>query len=315
MKSMTSKVAPLVATLFIAFAVASLHAADGVLIVEHVTSGGNTRTTEMQIEKTRMRIDLGGKQFLIFDGAKQVLDLINVDKKTYIEMTKADLERLASQMQGATARMQAQLEKMPPAQRKQMETLMKDRGMGAVAKTEYKRAGSGQVGKWSCDRYEGFQNGTKISELCTVDPRVLGLAATDFAVADQAAAFFKTALPQGNSQFFGIGKIEDQGFSGFPVRSVFTVAGQQTTTELSEVGRQAFADALFAVPAGYTKQPPIGGRGRGGRLDRERRPYSDPSPLVTSTYRSPSSYPTRTCHGLQQTSQSCTSVPITSGSR
>lgn len=84
-------------------------------------------------------------------------------------------------------------------------------------------------------------------------------------MADEAATFFKSAIPQGNNQFFGIGRIEDQGFSGFPVRSVFTFAGRQTTTELIEVSRQTFADALFAVPAGYTKQPSIGGRGPGGR--------------------------------------------------
>lgn len=130
MKSITSKVAPLATAVSILIAAASLQAANGVLIVEHVTSGGNTRTTEMQLEKTRMRVDLSGTQFMVFDGVKQVLDMINTDKKTYIEMTKADLERLASQMQGASARMQAQLEKMPPAQRKQMEALMKDRAWG-----------------------------------------------------------------------------------------------------------------------------------------------------------------------------------------
>ncbi len=269
MKSTASKVAPLVITVFIAVAVGSLQAADGVLIVEHVTSGGNTRTTEMQLERTRMRTELSsgaaGKQVMVFDGAKQVLDMINLDKKTYIEMTKADVERLASQAQGAMARMQEQVAKMPPEQRKQMEALMKGRGMAATpAKTEYKKVGSGQVGKWACDKYEGYQNGQKISELCTVDPRILGLTMTDFAVAEQAAAFFKSAVPQGTNQFFGIGKIEDQGFSGFPVRSVFTFAGQQTTTELSEVSRQTFADALFAVPAGFTKQV-LGGRGPGGR--------------------------------------------------
>lgn len=264
MKSIASKAALL--AIAVAVAVGSLHAADGVLIVQRVTTGANTRTTEMQFEKNRMRTELsngtGGKQVMVFDGTKPVLHMINIDKKTYIEMTKADLERLAAQSQGAMAQMKAQLEKMPPAQRQQMETLMKDRGMGAApAKTEYKKVGTGQVGKWTCDKYEGFQNGQRISELCTVDPRALGLTAADFAVAEQAAAFFKSAVPQGANQFFGIGKVEDQGFSGFPVRSVFTFAGQQTTTELSEVSHQTFADALFAVPSGFTKQSLTGGRG------------------------------------------------------
>ena len=42
--------------------------------------------------------------------------------------------------------------------------------------------------------------------------------------------------------------------------------------------------------------------------------HSDPSARLTSTFRAPASHETRTSHGLQQTSQSCTKLPCTSGS-
>ena len=58
--------------------------------------------------------------------------------------------------------------------------------------------------------------------------------------------------------------ITGQGFPGMPVRTVTTVGANTTTSEITDISRQTFADALFQVPAGFTKQdmPTMGGRGR-----------------------------------------------------
>ena len=48
-----------------------LFAADGVLVVEKTTTGANVRTSQIQIEKTRMRAEVegpNGQQVMIFDG-------------------------------------------------------------------------------------------------------------------------------------------------------------------------------------------------------------------------------------------------------
>ena len=68
------------------------------------------------------------------------------------------------------------------------------------------------------------------------------------------------------SQMFSLGSVEVQGYPGVPVRSTFTIAGKEIVSEITEVSRQSFADASYAVPDGYTKQAfgPMGrGRGRG----------------------------------------------------
>ena len=56
--------------------------------------------------------------------------LIDDDGKTYNEMTKADVDRMGGQMDGAMAQMQEQMKSMPPEQRARMEALMKGRGGG-----------------------------------------------------------------------------------------------------------------------------------------------------------------------------------------
>src|SRR6185369_830261 len=71
-----------------------LYAADGVLIVEKTTSGGNTKTSQIQIEKERMRAESADGQTVVFDGTRQVLWLVNDGRKSYNEMTKADADRM-----------------------------------------------------------------------------------------------------------------------------------------------------------------------------------------------------------------------------
>jgi len=236
-------------------------AAEGIQIVQRVTSGASPTTTQMQIESTRLRTEItdqnGASQVVIFDGTKQVLYIVDNARKTYTEMTKADMEKMQAQVQQMMTQMQAALEKMPPAQRAQMEALMKGRmgGMSPTApKIESKRAGTDKVGRWTCDKYEVIVNGEKMSDVCTVDPSALGVTAKDLAVSRQLAEFFSALVPQMAAQVFTVGQVDQQGFAGFPVRSIVSVAGRTMTTEVVEASRQTFEDSLFAVPAGFTRQ-------------------------------------------------------------
>jgi hypothetical protein len=255
-------------------------AADGLLIVQKTTGGGTPQTNQIQIESKRMRAEssspTGGKAVIMFDSAKEVLIMVDMDKKTYSEMTRADVDAIgaqmanaAPQMAAAMAAMQEQLKSMPPEQRAQVEAMMKGRmggaGMPGAApkKIQYRKAGTATVGKWTCDKYDGFEGEQKTSEVCTVDPKALGFAASDFEVTKQLMAFFKRLMPQMADQMFSIGTQEDQGFTGVPVRQMVTVGGRQITSEISEVSRQTFPDSVFQVPAGFQKTDMMGGRGRG----------------------------------------------------
>ena len=174
-------------------------------------------------------------------------------------MTKADVDRMQQQMQG----MMAQMQNLPPAVRAQMEA----RGMGAApmtpAKREYRRNGTDKVGRWTCDKYHVIQNGQLTGSLCTVAPSALGVALGEFEIAQQMASFFASAMPQMANEVSTVGKLEEQGFSGFPVKQVTTVSGQTVTVEVTEIKRQPIDDALFVVPAGFTKQDILGGMGPG----------------------------------------------------
>ncbi len=269
---MISRFVPIAAAVVLGLAGAA-EAADGIQIVQKVTNGTTAQTFQIQMDNTHMRAEIesqGRRQVVLFDGTHQVLDIIDVDRKTYTEMTKADVDRMATQMQGAMAMMQQQMANMPPAQRAQMEAMMRGRGMpgaAAVAKTEYKRNGTDHVSRWTCDKYDGYQNGEKTSELCTVAPTALGFGLTDLDVSRQLAEFYSKLVPQQADQIISVGRMEDQGFSGFPVRRVFKIGSNQATMEVVEAGHANIPASQFAVPAGFTKAEvpgmgAMGGRGR-----------------------------------------------------
>jgi hypothetical protein len=253
----------------------SAGAADGVLVVEKTTSATGTRTTQVQLEKNRMRAETAsrGADVVIFDGTAQVLRILDTDGKSYREMTKADVDSMGDQLGQMMAMMREQLAKMPPEQRAQVEAMMQGRGggpgMGAMSapQIEYRKAGSDTVGKWACEKYEGYREGRKVAELCTVSPQALGFTPADFAVSEQLTEFFSKLAPQIGDQVFRVGKAGPQGFSGVPVRRItFGADGTPSTTaEIAEVSRQRFPDSLFALPSDFqkTEMPMMGGPGRG----------------------------------------------------
>jgi hypothetical protein len=236
-------------------------AAQGIHLTQKLTNGTSTQTLQIELDNSHMRTELvnpvtGAKQIVIFDGEKQVLYIINSERKTYTEMTRTDVDRLATQLQS----MRGMMANMPPAQRAQMEARMG--GTGAPIKPEYKRTGTDHVGRWTCDKYEGYVNGAKTTELCTVPPTALGFAMADLDVTRQMADFYSKMAPQGADQVSSVGRLEDQGFSGFPVRRVITTGQSQITMEVTDAGRTNLPDDAFAIPAGFTKQtmPTMGGR-------------------------------------------------------
>jgi len=260
----------LVATIAVCSYASPLVAAEGFLMVEHTVAGSNTRTSQVQLERDRMRAEMtaasGETQIIVFDAPQQVLRIISPSRKAYTEITKADADRMGDQLGTAMAAMKEKMASMPPEQRAKMEALMSRLGgaatpAAAAAKPEYKRAGSDKVGKWACEKYEGFRNGQKVSEVCTVDPKVLGLTMADFDLSKQVAAFFQKMLPQGTEPMAGMATFEAQGFSGIPLRRIAYTGDKVTvSSEVTEVRRQTFPDSSYEVPAGFQKQSV----GRGG---------------------------------------------------
>ena len=101
-----------------------LQAAEGFLMVEKTVTGTATRTTQVQLERDRLRAEMSGPtgetQIVVFDGPQQVLRIINVDRKLYTEMTKADADRMGAQANTVRAAMKEKIAQLPPEQREKI---------------------------------------------------------------------------------------------------------------------------------------------------------------------------------------------------
>src|SRR5262249_46603229 len=88
----------------------STFAANGVVISMKRTAGTSTATTQIQLDPNHMRTQMAGRggaeNTVIFDGNRQAMMMIDDAKKTYTEITKEDLDRMAAQLQGMMANVQ-----------------------------------------------------------------------------------------------------------------------------------------------------------------------------------------------------------------
>lgn len=237
-----------------AAAVVSLSAqSQGVTFVLSDTRDGKVTTTLTQMDKSHIRTETSGGVF-IFDGDAQVMRMVNMEKKSYTEITKADMQKISQQMSAAME----QMKNMPPAQRAMMEKMMAGRGMPgagpASAPITYKATGSDKAGQWACAKYDGMRAAEKVAELCTVEPKALGLTPADFEVAKQLAEFMKGLMPQVADQIATLGTTE-QGFSGYPIRQTHFSNGKvRSVNELKEIKREAIPASAWQAPAGFKRE-------------------------------------------------------------
>lgn len=226
----------------------------GITLVQSETRDGKVTTTLTQMDKTHIRTETGSGVF-IFDGDAQVMRMVNMERKSYTEISKADMQKMSQQMAAAME----QMKNLPPEQRAMMEKMMKGRGMpgmgAAATPITYRAAGSDKAGQWACTKHDGTRGAEKVVEICAVEPAALGLTPADFEVAKQLAEFMKSLMPQLVDQIALYGTPAEQGFSGFPIRRSNLSNGKVTSiSELKEIKREAIPASAWQAPAGFKKE-------------------------------------------------------------
>ncbi len=253
-------------TLLLVLLVAAPVSAQGITMVQRETRNGRETTNRMQMDRTHVRAETrnGTEQVaVVYDGGGDVARMINIEKKTYMEMTRAEVQQMGQQVSGAMAAMQAQMANLPPEQRAMVEQMMRGRGAGmpgmpgaaAPARIEYRRSGADKVGQWACNKYDGYRGQEKVVEVCAADPSSLGLTAADFEVTRKLADFLRGLMPQAADQMSVLGTAEDQGFAGFPIKRTSYRSGMvDSVSELTELRRDAIPSGTFDVPAGFRRE-------------------------------------------------------------
>jgi hypothetical protein len=213
---------------------------------------GTPRTHTIYLDKNMARMELNGEEkYFIYRADKNLFWIVDKVKKSYIEMTRTEIETLSSSMTDAIAMMQSQLKNLSPDQRKKIEELLRTQMQPPIT---YKQTAGGEiVNGWTCNKYSGTLNGLAQSEIWTADPVALDIPAEEYAVLKDMASLFQKFA--GNLKGFLPVPDEKGVLSGMPVRTVIFLGGQPDwESDLMETKKGDFVPSLFEVPAGMMKK-------------------------------------------------------------
>jgi hypothetical protein len=230
------------------------------MVDNHSQHPGDQSTNRIYLDKDRVRMEITGSsdnRVALYRQDKNLFWILDLKEKTYLEFTKADVERMGQQMDGAMKQMEEAMKDMPPEQRAMMEGMMKGKMPASESKVTFKKVASGQqVGQWTCAQYQGDRNGKKVQDVWTTDWKSLGITESDFTVLMEMSKFWEGLSKFATSHFkiSGDQAAEDQ-YPGVPVKTVDYEDGKAAgSSELQGVQRQDLDAAMFNLPAGFKKE-------------------------------------------------------------
>ena len=223
---------------------------------ESTTSGGPLKDKEnlsqtFAMPKMFKIVNPGGVMILRMDQEK----IYNVDpaKKTYSEMTFAEMEAYAKKAGDKMAQFREKIKNLPPDQRKQMEAMGGMMGAGAEGPVDVSATGEKRtISGFACTRYI-MKRGDKEMMSLWVTKDVTGF---DNLRKDLMEFGKRTAALTNMS---GLGEAY-QKIDGFPMETDMDMMGKMTMV-VTKVEKRSTPAAEFSVPAGYTKtESPLVGR-------------------------------------------------------
>lgn len=253
------------------------YAQAGIKLTYERKSGDKAKTHEISVEGPRLRLDgVGGGErgpgveaAVIIDTQAKKLIVLNLERKTYNELTEAQLNQMKEQMGKMKERMAEQMKTLPPEQRQHMEQMMKERMPGGgndAEPPEVKYEPTGQKKKisgYACEVYRVSIGGALRSESCFAPWGSGAVTAADAEQFKKLSADVRKMMA-----FTPAARLQDWGKApGIAVEeSHLDADGKvQSVTTLKSITRGALPDTLFQVPAGFTQEdrPHMGPPGMG----------------------------------------------------
>ena len=215
---------------------------------ESTTTGGPLKDKEnisqtFAMPKMFKIVNPSGIMILRMDQEK----IYNVDpaKKTYSEMTFAEMEAYAKKAGDKMAQFREKIKNMPPEQKKQMEAMSSMMGGGAEGAVEVSATGEKKtIAGFACTRYL-MKRGDKEMMTLWVTKDVTGF---DNLRKDLMEFGKRTAALTNMS---GLSEAY-QKIDGFPMETDMDMMGKMTMT-VTKVEKRSTPAGEFNVPAGYTK--------------------------------------------------------------
>jgi hypothetical protein len=209
-----------------------------------------TQTIQFSAHKLHIGAPEGG---VIFRGDLKLLWMIDPEKKSYAEMTDADMKELAATVKHAMA----QMKNLPPAVAEKIKGSLP--GAELPKRTVKPMGVNKEINGFPCSGYTVSTEGKSVvSEVWATEPSALKIAAADMVVFKELADFMVATVPGLDAMTDWAKDLEHPMEGQVPGIPVLTIvkdeAGTETPrTELVSAEHVAIAPSVFEAPAGYEK--------------------------------------------------------------
>lgn len=239
-------------------------------LVSRNASGQETDRAKIYAQDGMLRMDEGADadSAMVFLGDRFLY--INHRDKSYIVMDEAMVQEASAKISEAMKEMQAELANMPPEQRAMVEQMMQGRMKGmmgeqddAAPKHRVEAMGRSKWESYACREYAVYEGDDKTQQVCAAQ-------LDDVDGADEAIEAFKgmaaymrkmaESMPMFRGEGFNPGELMDQ-IDGFPVHTIDYANGEVVQeTSLDALSEKKLEDTVFAAPADYRRENPMGPR-------------------------------------------------------
>lgn len=217
------------------------------------SGGGDTPQKSYAIPKMFKHVDEEESQVMIVRLDREMMYAIDMQKKTYWQMTFAEMEAMmkkaGAKMDAAMAEMEESLKNMPPEQRKAVEQMMGKQMMGLAKGGKIDVTTTGEtksVAGYTCRKYVATRDGEQLVTVwVTKELKSFESLQNDWRAFNKRLLAMNMSVGKPLMEAF-------QKFDGFPMET--TIAGVNTV--VTKVEERSISQGEFEVPAGFTKEDP-----------------------------------------------------------
>jgi hypothetical protein len=199
---------------------------------------------------------------------KDLIWTIRPETNQYVENTKAHAQAKQAEVdafgKNADAMTRNAYAKLTPKEKAEVDKVYREEGMGSVTEKhsmqismiDYKPTGkTWNVQQWSCDVYEVWRNGIKISEDCMIDGNQIlpGLGDAGLQLKKYMQSFYGGEI-SGFAKTMQQAQEKAMGAARFQLKSITYSNGKpKNITQFVEAKEENLAASLFEIPPGIAK--------------------------------------------------------------
>jgi GLPGLI family protein len=185
---------------------------------------------------------------------KEAFWMLNPEKKTYSEMTFADMEKMMTKaggkMDAKMAEMQEQLKNMPKEQREMVEKMMGGKMSAGAADTPEKirkTSDTKTISGYNCTKYVATRGDEEVMTMwVTRGVRGFEPLMEDWKEFAKRMSSLTSRFAKGISEAY-------KTIDGFPIQTTMKIMNNEVTTTVTKMEQRSTPASEFEIPSGYKK--------------------------------------------------------------